>query len=196
MTEIEMYIHQFSESQQQLANALYGLLRELLPEAEERINYAMPTFWQGKAIVYFGISKHHVGFYPTAEPIAHFAAELSSYQTTKGAIHLSLDQPLPKELITKIVRYRLAHLNDRAVSPRQSRPRQVMPEEVFEALKQADVMTVYEARPPYQRNDYLSWIKRAKRPATQAKRLAQMVAELQQGDTYMKMAWSPKKHRS
>ena len=50
-------------------------------------------------------------------------------------------------------------------------------------------MDAYRARPPYQRNDYLGWIDRAKRPETKERRLGQMLAELEQGDLYMKMAW-------
>ncbi len=52
-------------------------------------------------------------------------------------------------------------------------------------------MVAYDARPPYQRNDYIGWIERAKRPETRTKRIDQMLAELAAGDVYMKMAWRP-----
>lgn len=64
-----------------------------------------------------------------------------------------------------------------------------MPAEVERALADAGLMELYQARPPYQRNDYLGWIDRAKRPETKARRLQQMLDELEQGDVYMKMAW-------
>lgn len=64
-----------------------------------------------------------------------------------------------------------------------------MPPEVEHALADAGLMELYQARPPYQRNDYLGWIDRAKRPETKARRLRQMLDELEQGDVYMKMAW-------
>jgi uncharacterized protein YdeI (YjbR/CyaY-like superfamily) len=64
-----------------------------------------------------------------------------------------------------------------------------MPAFVREALEAKALMATYEARPPYQRNDYLGWIARAKLPDTQQKRLAQMLDELQRGNVYMKMAW-------
>ena len=66
-----------------------------------------------------------------------------------------------------------------------------MPAEVERALEAADLLEAYQARPPYQRNDYLGWIDRAKRPETKARRLQQMLDELEQGDVYMKMAWRP-----
>ena len=72
------------------------------------------------------------------------------------------------------------------------RPQYPMPEFVAGALKAEGLAAAYAARPPYQRNDYLGWISRAKREATQAKRLRQMLDELAAGDTYMKMPWRGK----
>jgi uncharacterized protein YdeI (YjbR/CyaY-like superfamily) len=65
-----------------------------------------------------------------------------------------------------------------------------MPAFVRRALHQQALMKAFRARPAYQQNDYLSWIKRAKREVTRLKRLDQMLAELQAGDRYMKMRWS------
>ncbi len=59
------------------------------------------------------------------------------------------------------------------------------------ALEGAGLFEAYEARPPYQRNDYIGWIERAKREETRDRRVQQMLDELAQGDVYMKMAWNP-----
>ena len=72
------------------------------------------------------------------------------------------------------------------------RPRYPMPEYMREALEARGLMEAYNARPPYQRNDYIGWITRAKRPETQEKRLNQMLDELKKGDVYMKMDWKSK----
>jgi uncharacterized protein YdeI (YjbR/CyaY-like superfamily) len=64
-----------------------------------------------------------------------------------------------------------------------------MPRYVREALERRGLMGAFEQRPPYQRNDYLGWIGRAKRPETREKRLAQMLDELAGGDRYMNMAY-------
>jgi len=69
------------------------------------------------------------------------------------------------------------------------RPRQAMPAEVREALDKRGLMRAYRARPAYQKNDYLAWIKSAKLPSTRAKRLKQMLSELKGGKRYMNMAW-------
>jgi uncharacterized protein YdeI (YjbR/CyaY-like superfamily) len=71
----------------------------------------------------------------------------------------------------------------RAVNP--------MPEFVREALEQRGLMAAYDRRPPYQRNDYLGWIDRAKGELTRSRRLEQMLNELSAGDRYMNMKWHP-----
>ena len=63
-----------------------------------------------------------------------------------------------------------------------------MPEFIREALKTSGLESAYATRPPYQRNDYIGWITKAKLPATQQKRLSQMLDELARGNLYMKMA--------
>jgi uncharacterized protein YdeI (YjbR/CyaY-like superfamily) len=69
------------------------------------------------------------------------------------------------------------------------RPRQPMPDDVAHALDARELRGAYDGRPPYQRNDYLIWIDQAVRPATRAKRIAQMLDELARGDVYMGMPW-------
>jgi uncharacterized protein YdeI (YjbR/CyaY-like superfamily) len=72
------------------------------------------------------------------------------------------------------------------------RARNPMPRFVRCALEERDLMGQYRARPPYQRNDYLGWITRAKRDETQQRRLDQMLDELERGDVYMNMSWRPR----
>ena len=71
------------------------------------------------------------------------------------------------------------------------RPRHEMPEDVARALEAAGMRAAYDARPPFQRNDYIGWITRAKQAVTREKRIAQMLEELARGDVYMKMDWPP-----
>lgn len=74
-----------------------------------------------------------------------------------------------------------------AQAPR--RPRWPMPDYVEDALVEKGLMDTFRRRPPYQQNDYVGWITRAKRPETREKRIEQMLTELDAGDVYMKMAW-------
>jgi hypothetical protein len=71
------------------------------------------------------------------------------------------------------------------------RPLHRMPPDVELALADRDLMGAYRGRPAYQRNDYIGWIERAKREETRAKRLGQMLAELEGGTLYMNMRWHP-----
>lgn len=71
------------------------------------------------------------------------------------------------------------------------RERHAMPPDVRQALESAGVRADYDARPAYQRNDYLGWIARAARPDTRARRIAQMIDELTRGGVYMRMAHPP-----
>lgn len=75
------------------------------------------------------------------------------------------------------------------------RPRYPMPGFILEALKTAALLDAYNARPPYQQNDYIGWITRAKRADTRQRRLSQMLEELNAGDRYMKMLYHAKKNR-
>ena len=72
------------------------------------------------------------------------------------------------------------------------RPRYEMPAFFRNALNERGLMAAYRARPPYQQNDYIGWIMRAKLETTRQKRLNQMLDELEKGGVYMKMKWKPK----
>ena len=74
---------------------------------------------------------------------------------------------------------------------RLTRDIQAMPENIRDALNSRKLMPAYEERPAYQRNDYLAWINRARRPETRQKRLDQMLEELTQGGVYMGMRHNP-----
>jgi uncharacterized protein YdeI (YjbR/CyaY-like superfamily) len=76
-----------------------------------------------------------------------------------------------------------------------SRPIQPMPDYVKAALEKTGLLKTYLERPPYQQNDYLSWISRARRPETKEKRLAQMLFELDHGGLYMKMKHNPSRNK-
>lgn len=73
--------------------------------------------------------------------------------------------------------------------PLLKRPRNPMPDDIAALLRQHGLAAAYATRPPYQRNDYLGWIARARRPKTRQKRVGQMLDELRAGNIYMKMAW-------
>jgi uncharacterized protein YdhG (YjbR/CyaY superfamily) len=104
---IDEYIAEFSPDVQMILNKIRNVITETAPEAQERISYGMPGFYQGGMLVWFGGHKDHIGFYPTGEGIEAFKDQLSGYKTSKGAVQFPLERPIPYELIRKMVRHRV-----------------------------------------------------------------------------------------
>ena len=103
---IDQYISGCAPGVQPKLQELRAIIRKAAPKAAEEISYGMPAFREVKVLVYFAACKNHIGLYPTGTGVAAFAKELEGFTFTKGSIHLPLDQPLPKKLITQIVKYR------------------------------------------------------------------------------------------
>ncbi|HYK56629.1 MAG TPA: DUF1801 domain-containing protein, partial [Flavisolibacter sp.] len=89
--------------------------------AEEKISYAMPTFVLNGNLVHFAAYKNHIGFYPSPSPIEVFKDDLTGYTTSKGAIQFPIDRPLPFDLITKIVRFRVKENRGKAAQKKTSK---------------------------------------------------------------------------
>ena len=104
---IDEYIATFPEDIQALLEAVRATIKASAPDAEERISYQMPTFVLNGNLVHFAALKNHIGFYPTSSGIEAFKDELSMYEGTKGAVKFPINQPLPMELISKIVQFRV-----------------------------------------------------------------------------------------
>jgi uncharacterized protein YdhG (YjbR/CyaY superfamily) len=104
---IDEYISTFPEDVRDILNTLRQTIRETAPEAEETISYQMPTFVLHGNLVHFAAFKNHIGFYPTPSGTETFKKELSPYKTAKGSIQFPIDQPIPLQLIRKIVKFRV-----------------------------------------------------------------------------------------
>lgn len=105
---VNSYIAAFPQSTQELLLQLRQTIVNVAPAAVESISYGMPTYkLDGRPLAYFAAYAHHIGFYPTSSPIAAFAKELAPYHTGKGSVQFPLDQPLPLELIQRIVAFRM-----------------------------------------------------------------------------------------
>ena len=102
---IDEYIAAQPEAVQPKLRELRRILRDALPEAEERISWSMPTYWKGQNLIHFAASKKHLGLYPGGEATTVFAEELKDYDVSKGTIRLPYDKPLPAELIETIARW-------------------------------------------------------------------------------------------
>lgn len=104
---IDEYIGTFPEDVRTILNELRHAIKETAPEAEETINYQIPTFTLHGNLVHFAAFQNHIGFYPTPSGIETFKEELSPYKKAKGSVQFPIDQPLPLALIRRIVEYRV-----------------------------------------------------------------------------------------
>jgi len=111
---IDEYISQFSAEVQEILRTLRRVIKEAAPEAEEKISYQMPAFFLYGNLVYFAACKNHIGFYPTPSGINAFKNELSEYKGAKGSVQFPLKKPLPYELISEIVKFRVAENTEKA----------------------------------------------------------------------------------
>lgn len=107
-SNIDEYIAGFPPDTQAALEQVRATIRKVAPEAEETISYAMPAFrLQKKILVYFAAYAHHIGFYALPSGMAALQEEFSRYKTGKGSIQFPLDQPVPLDLFTRIVEFRV-----------------------------------------------------------------------------------------
>lgn len=104
---IQAYINAQPKEWQPLLTEVHACIKKSAPHAREAIKYGMPTFVGKKNLVHFALAKKHLGFYPTPSAIVHFEKELIKFKTSKGAIQIPLNAPLPVALIRKIVKFRV-----------------------------------------------------------------------------------------
>jgi uncharacterized protein YdhG (YjbR/CyaY superfamily) len=105
--DIDEYIAGFTDDVQEILEKIRMTIRKAAPDAEETIKYQIPTFTLEGNLVHFAAFKKHIGFYPAPAGIEEFKNELSVYEGAKGSVKFPLDKPIPYELISKIVRFRV-----------------------------------------------------------------------------------------
>lgn len=105
---VDAYISAFPKEVQKVLEQVRSAIRKAAPNAEETISYAMPAFkYKGKVLIYFAGYKNHIGLYATPSGHAAFEKELSAYKQGKGSVQFPLDRPMPLDLISRIVKFRM-----------------------------------------------------------------------------------------
>jgi uncharacterized protein YdhG (YjbR/CyaY superfamily) len=104
---IDEYIAGFPPDVQDILQKIRLTIHQAAPEAQEAISYQMPTFKLNGNLVHFAAFKKHIGFYPVPSVIEAFKDELSAYHQGKGSVQFPLDQPIPYDLIRRIVQFRV-----------------------------------------------------------------------------------------
>jgi uncharacterized protein YdhG (YjbR/CyaY superfamily) len=111
---VHQYFSVFPAKTKARLKEMKTIIQEAAPGAEEVISYNMPAFKQHSVLVYYAAYEKHLGFYPTGSGIAAFQKEISAYKNSKGAVQFPLDEPLPKALITKMVKFRVKEDKEKA----------------------------------------------------------------------------------
>ena len=117
---IDAYINTFSKEIQDVLAQVRATVQQAAPEATETISYAIPTFVLHGALVHFAAFKNHIGFYSMPTGTAAFKKELAPYKSGKGSVQFPLNQPMPLELITRMVQFRVAENKAKAAKKKSS----------------------------------------------------------------------------
>lgn len=112
---IDEYIASFPKETQEILEQVRATIQKAAPEATEAIRYAIPTFILNGNLVHFAAFKNHIGFYAAPTGNDAFKEELSVYKGGKGSVQFPIDQPMPLELITRIVQFRVQENTGKAL---------------------------------------------------------------------------------
>lgn len=105
---VDHYINDYPENVQIILKEIRETIKKAAPEATEFISYGMPAYKQNGILVYFAAFKKHIGFYATPDGHSEFENELSMYKRGKGSVQFPIDKPMPFELISSIVAFKLS----------------------------------------------------------------------------------------
>jgi uncharacterized protein YdhG (YjbR/CyaY superfamily) len=105
--DVAEYFTWFPQETQEKMNQVKGAILKVMPQAEEGISYAMPTYKYKGLLAHFAAYEKHIGFYPGSKAIEVFANDITGYKSAKGSIQFPLNKLMPLNLVTKIVEFRL-----------------------------------------------------------------------------------------
>jgi uncharacterized protein YdhG (YjbR/CyaY superfamily) len=105
---VDEYIAGFPDDVQKILRRIRATVRKVAPKAQETISYRVPTFkLNGSPLIYFAAFKSHIGLYPVTPDVKDHFRELSKYKGGKGTVQFPLDEPVPYDLVGRIVRFRM-----------------------------------------------------------------------------------------
>lgn len=116
--DVKQYISSFPKEVQTALEQVRAAIRNVVPEAEESISYAMPTItWKQQPVLYFAGFKHHIGCYPAPVAVKAFQKDLAAYATGKGSVQFPVDEPMPVVLIQRMATHRLQTIKKNLRTP-------------------------------------------------------------------------------
>jgi uncharacterized protein YdhG (YjbR/CyaY superfamily) len=118
---IDEYIAAFPPEVRSILKKIRLTVREAAPQAEEKISYRMPAFTLAGVLIYFAAFKKHIGIYPPVRADGALAKKLARYRGEKGNLKLPLDEPIPYDLIRRIVKLKVKEQLARPRATRKAR---------------------------------------------------------------------------
>lgn len=118
---IDEYIAEFAPEVGEILEKIRSTVRRAAPDAQEIISYRMPAFTQGGILAYFAAFKSHIGLYPPVSGDAALEKQLAPYAGEKGNLRFPLDQPIPYDLIERIVALRVRQNLAKAAAKKQTK---------------------------------------------------------------------------
>ena len=119
LSPVDDYIAGCPRTVQPILRKIRAIVREEVPAATEKISYRMPAFFLGGALIYYAPFKNHVGIYPPVKGDLKLNKALARHRGEKGNLKFALDEPMPYELIRRVVQCRLREHQARAASKRR-----------------------------------------------------------------------------
>ena len=104
---VDQYIAAFPADVKKRMQQLRKTIKDAAPKADELISYQMPGYKYFGMLVYFAAYKNHIWFYPGAGGVLEFYKKLSSFKSAKGSVQFPHDRPIPYDMISKIVKFRV-----------------------------------------------------------------------------------------
>jgi uncharacterized protein YdhG (YjbR/CyaY superfamily) len=105
IASVDAYIASFPPAVRERLAVIRQTIRKVVPEAQEKISYGIPTFTLDGNLIHYAAFRNHIGLYPGSAAIAAFKKDLVNYKTSKGTIQLPADAAIPRALIERIVRF-------------------------------------------------------------------------------------------
>jgi uncharacterized protein YdhG (YjbR/CyaY superfamily) len=120
--DIDQYIAGFPPNVQEILEKVRSTIQEAAPDAEERISYQIPSFhFKGLYLVYFAAFEKHIGVYPAPVESEELKEELALYRSGKATVRFAINKPIPLELISRIVKFRMKENLQKAESKRKKK---------------------------------------------------------------------------
>jgi uncharacterized protein YdhG (YjbR/CyaY superfamily) len=117
--DIDSYISRFPGAVQVMLQRVRATIRRAAPEAQETISYLIPTFKQNQILVHFAAWKNHIGLYPPVSGDKALEKAVARYAGPKGNLQFPLDEPIPYDLIERIVKLRLKQVSEKVAAKRK-----------------------------------------------------------------------------